>query len=167
MKKTTIQSILAGVLLVTLLTFAGWMLLRFLAGAPGLHTHFWQSVYIDGVGSFRVPARWYVEWDDDVLYITDMQRENTEYAVHLVGSMPTPNRLLDWGDRADDFQLRIFSNNARLNLVDDSFWIVFFNNFDTPNETRFRIFVFNPDLSENLLSNIARTFTGESTVQNL
>ncbi|MDR2183015.1 MAG: hypothetical protein LBE55_02465, partial [Clostridiales bacterium] len=46
-------------------------LVNYLTNAPEPETNYWQTIDVYNVGSFRVPAEWYVEWDDRVLLVTD------------------------------------------------------------------------------------------------
>ncbi|MDR2183391.1 MAG: hypothetical protein LBE55_04380, partial [Clostridiales bacterium] len=52
---------------------------------PEPETNYWQTIDVYNVGSFRVPAEWYVEWDDRVLLVTDRPRDEEDYEVLLVG----------------------------------------------------------------------------------
>jgi hypothetical protein len=83
MKKQTVVLliIIPIILLLTISIFA----IRRLAGAPSLFTMRWQTVYVNGVGSFRVPTEWYVEQQNEVIYITDKPREYEDYTLFIVG----------------------------------------------------------------------------------
>ena len=68
-----------------LLLLAGCSFIRSLADLPDKSTESWQTVSISGVGSFRVPTEWFVEQQDEILYITDKPRDNEGYKIYLVG----------------------------------------------------------------------------------
>ena len=66
--------------------FGGITLFRhFFMRAPDRITETWQTVTIDGSGSFRVPTEWNVEEHDEILYITDRPMANGDYVVYIAG----------------------------------------------------------------------------------
>ena len=55
--------------------------------APDKITEQWQTLTITGIGSFRVPAEWYVEEDDyGILFLTNKPRSDRDYTIHMVGA---------------------------------------------------------------------------------
>jgi len=58
---------------------------RILTGAPSRFTRVWQTVCVEGVGSFRVPTEWSVTQQSDVIYITDRPKEYGDYTIYIVG----------------------------------------------------------------------------------
>ena len=71
---------------------------------PSIITVTWQTVYVEDVGSFMVPAWWVVEQQDGVIYITDRPRSDDRYNTYAIGVVQNgdieceyawPHELLD------------------------------------------------------------------------
>jgi len=86
MKKLKIISIcfLAFMLIFVVILFASGILYSLLS-PPSLFTLRWQTVYVDGVGSFRIPTEWYAEQEGEILYITDKPRGYEDYNLLVIG----------------------------------------------------------------------------------
>jgi len=53
---------------------------------PSEITYSWQTVYVDNVGSFRIPLEWNVEQKNGITYITDKPINEDEYDIYCIGS---------------------------------------------------------------------------------
>jgi len=152
-----------------LLVIAGHGLVRNLTDAPSRQTRHWQTVYIDNFGNFRIPAEWYVEWQDGVVYITDRPRESQNYTLYLVGSESPPHMLFEGMIQGDFIRGGIFSNSAHWNLFEydvngtkeEYHSITFWAWSSGANPDRFELLALDGDVvNQSIVIDIARTFIG-------
>jgi len=168
--RKTIIIILVSISFVLLLLLMGYGFLRIFFNIPAIQTHSWQTVYVDEVGSFRVPPEWNVGWDDDVLYFTDRPREEDGYVIHMVGTTRNTHRLFEGMERGELIRRAgILSNGASHSLSEytisgkrEELFSIHFDITEIVNPINFHLLVLNYDLSERLVTEITRTFRMES-----
>ena len=111
-----------------LLLLASCNFIRNLADLPDKSTESWQTVFVSGVGSFRVPIEWNVEQEDGVMYSTNNPRDDEEHTIYLIGTICTderkytqPHELLDGVEKGKAIFSNItgvYSNSAYISLFE-------------------------------------------------
>ena len=79
------KKIIVSVSVILFFMTTGCELISNLLDLPDDSTKFWQTVSVDGIGSFKVPVEWSIERQNEVLYITDTPQDNEDYEIYLVG----------------------------------------------------------------------------------
>ena len=115
--------LVVAIILLTIVLYAGCGKLVYnfvvyrLVGVPAEYTRDWQTVTVDGIGTFRVPEEWNVEQEDDVIYITDKLREDESHIIYIVGTVRKwedrgvkerlqPHELFDGVEKGDTVSVR-------------------------------------------------------------
>ena len=96
MKKLKIAMIVVAITVpVMLLGGAALWAFNELLDMPDRITKTWQTVTVEKVGSFKVPAEWCVERQGNVIYITDKPRDEADSRLYIVGMVsPASYRAL-------------------------------------------------------------------------
>ncbi|MDR2182824.1 MAG: hypothetical protein LBE55_01485 [Clostridiales bacterium] len=161
---------LSAILSIILLLSLGIFQINIAIGAPGRITRNWQTVYVEGgtVGRLSVPAEWYVEWDDDVVYMTDRPREEGDYTLYAVGTIHSweggnrqPHELLNGVEKGDLLSLRTYSAGGRISLYEfeigeeimERYSILVWNLRDP----RFTLLIWDDGIDNHIADQIART----------
>jgi hypothetical protein len=153
---------------------------RHLLDLPDPITETWQIVYVNDVGSFRIPIEWYAEQEDKILYITDKPRKHEGYSIILIGVTHPDgtvfkgiNELFDnveIGNRLWDI---VFANSSSLRVFEcgidkenENHLVIEMprieGGFDSGLHHRFYLLALNQDaIDEHLASEIAKTFKME------
>ena len=94
---------------------------------PNIITLSWQTVYVDNVASFKVPAWWVVEQCDGVIYFTDRPRNEEGYKLLAVGVVyietvdrqyTEPHELINGVQKGRQWGGGGYSNSAGYSLVE-------------------------------------------------
>ena len=78
-------SAMFGAIILCLLLIV-WGLFALVSQAPHRITESWQTVTINSLGTFRVPAEWNVEEHERFLYITDRPMIYGDYTIYILGA---------------------------------------------------------------------------------
>jgi hypothetical protein len=170
------KMIVIAIILLLLLTNCN--IISNLADLPDKSTESWQTVFVNGVGSFRVPTEWVVEQEDGIVYITDKPRDNEEYKVYIIGVVEAdeivskysqPHELFDDVEKVDSIPYGGYSNSTRLNLVKytvngnkEEHLLIHCPKIKTFTIASLELLVWDMDIvDEKLAREIAKTFTME------
>jgi hypothetical protein len=142
---------------------------------PSVRTITWQTVNISGVGTFKVPAKWIVEQEDGVIYITDVLRQSGEHSIYLAGIViedvieakyAYPHELFDRVEVGNCLSAIGFSNNSSLQLFEyhvnnqtiERFVIRLNSNRLYPERKSVFLLVWDNSVDENIIFDIAKSF---------
>jgi hypothetical protein len=173
MKKSTII-LLITILIILLLTIC-FFIIRRLVDSPSLFTMRWQTVYVNEIGSFRIPQEWSIEYHNEVIFITDKPRRYMDYTLILIGvtqvygaasNYTQPHELLDGVYQDKLIRSAIFSNSSSLQLhnyiINENEKERFVINMPRISNgfNALNLLVWNKEIvNEQLASEIARTFS--------
>jgi len=150
--------------------FAGYVLIHILSSPPARVTRSWQTITINGIGTFKVPTEWSVDEEDGILYLTDRPRAYGVYTIYIVGvlagSGTQPHEVFEGVEKGDLLHSSAFGNNVIVSLIEytvaeitQEHPVISFDRFRGGEMRGYRMFVWNfAIVDEWYTEQIARTF---------